>query len=107
MAAQRSDHVGPDGEVRHEMPVHHVDVDPVGAGRFHRAHLLAELGEIGGKDRGGDKQRTHRILRHELRVTRGGEAGNATWARARAIYPNLSRSVCKRWAIGLSNCGTR
>ncbi len=36
------------------MAVHHVDVDPVGAGGLDGAHFLAELGEIGGQDRGGD-----------------------------------------------------
>ena len=36
------------------MAVHDVDVDPVGAGLVDRAHLLAEPGEIGGQDRGGD-----------------------------------------------------
>ena len=41
------------------MAVHHVDVDPVGAGRVDRAHFLAEPGEIGGQDRRGDERRGH------------------------------------------------
>ena len=41
-------HVGADRNVRHEMSVHHVDMDPVGAGGIDGAHLLAELGEVGG-----------------------------------------------------------
>ncbi len=31
--AQRLHHAGPDGDVGHEMPVHHIDMDVVGAGR--------------------------------------------------------------------------
>ena len=57
--AKRFDHRRADGEVGHEMPVHHVDVHPVGAGRVHRAHFLAEPGEIGGQDRRGDERRGH------------------------------------------------
>jgi hypothetical protein len=34
------------------MPVHHVDMDPVGSGFVDRADFLAEPGEIGGEDRG-------------------------------------------------------
>ena len=36
------------------MAVHHVDMDPVGAGRVDRPHLLAQPGEVGREDRGGD-----------------------------------------------------
>ena len=39
------------------MPVHDIDMDPVGAGLVDRAHLLAELGKIGGEDRRGDDER--------------------------------------------------
>ena len=45
---------GPNGQVGHEMAVHDVDVDPVGAGLVDRTHFLAEAGEIGGQDGGGD-----------------------------------------------------
>ena len=41
------------------MAVHHVDVDPVGAGLVDRADLLAEPGEIGGQDRRGDERAGH------------------------------------------------
>ena len=51
---KRLHHRRADREVGHEMAVHHVDVDPVGAGLVDRAHFLAELGEVGGEDRGGD-----------------------------------------------------
>ena len=39
------------------MPVHHVDMDPVGAGGIDGADLLAELGEVGGEDRRRDPER--------------------------------------------------
>ena len=53
--AERLHHRRADREVGHEMAVHHVDVDPVGAGLVDRAHFLAEPGEVGGEDRGGDQ----------------------------------------------------
>ena len=40
-----------DRDVRHEMAVHYVDMDHVGAGFLSRAHFLAELGEIRSQDR--------------------------------------------------------
>ena len=57
--AQRFHDRGADRQVRHEMPVHHVDVDPVGAGRVDRAHFLAELGEVGGEDRWSNERSGH------------------------------------------------
>ena len=51
---QRLHHGRADGEVGHEMAVHHIDMDPVGAGFVDGAHLLAEPGEIGREDGGGD-----------------------------------------------------
>ena len=41
------------------MAVHDVDVDPVGAGLVDRAHFLAELGEVGGQDRGSNERTGH------------------------------------------------
>ena len=38
-----------DGQVRHEVVVHHVDVHPVGA--FHGRYLVGQPGEVGGQDR--------------------------------------------------------
>ena len=54
----RFDDIRADRNVGHEMAVHDVDMDPVGAGGIDRADLLAELGEIGGEDRRGDDERT-------------------------------------------------
>ena len=44
----------PDRQVRHEVPVHHVDVDPVGAGLAHEANLFRESAEVAGQDGGRD-----------------------------------------------------
>ena len=57
--AHRLDDVGAVGNVGDEMPVHHVEMDPVGAGRIDRAHFSAEIGEICGKDRRRDTERAH------------------------------------------------
>ena len=64
------DHHRADGEVGHEVPVHHVHVDPVGAGLLHGADLLAEPGEVGGED-GGCDQVSRRRSRASLQP--GGE----------------------------------
>ena len=53
--AQRFADHRPDGQVRHVVVVHHVEVDPVGAGGDDGADLLAEAGEIGRQDRRGDQ----------------------------------------------------
>ena len=56
-------HVGPDGDVGYEMPVHDVHMDPIGARFVDRAHFFAQLGEIGGQDGWGDGKRAmHRYL---------------------------------------------
>ena len=58
------------------MAVHHVDMDPVGAGRVDRAHLLAQPREIGGEDRGRDADRLlHGGDPNIRRESRGKEAG--------------------------------
>ena len=47
---------------RDEVAVHHVDVDRPRAGVEHGGDLLAEAGEVGGEDRGGDAGgRRHQI----------------------------------------------
>ena len=55
--AQRLDHARADGEVGNEMPIHHVDMDVVGARRVERAHLLAQAREVGRQDGWGDLDR--------------------------------------------------
>ena len=84
---QRLHHVGSDRDVGHEMAVHHVDVDPVGAGRVDRPHLLAEPGEVGGQDGWGyDEGRGHQVLfQFAARLTRAPGAGNAASRAAAAL----------------------
>jgi hypothetical protein len=53
-AADRLQDVGPEGDVGHEMPVHHVAMDPVAAGGVDPLDLGAQRGEVGGEDRGRD-----------------------------------------------------
>ena len=52
--AHRLDDVGAVGNVGHEMAVHHVEMDPVGAGRVDGADLFAQLGKIRSQDRRRD-----------------------------------------------------
>ena len=69
--AQRLAHQRADGQVRHVVVVHHVEVHPVGAGREHVVHFLAQAGEVGGKDGWGDDAVGHggsRVL-ERLRVS--------------------------------------
>ena len=49
------DEARPERDVRHEMPIHHIDMNPVASGVVDRADLLAEAGEIGRQNRWGDQ----------------------------------------------------
>ena len=49
------DEARPEGDVRHEMAVHDIDMHPVAARFVDGADLLAEAGEIGREDGGGNK----------------------------------------------------
>jgi hypothetical protein len=40
----------PDRDVRDEMAIHDINMNPVGAGTRNGQNFLAELGEIGGKN---------------------------------------------------------
>ena len=51
LLAQRGDDERPDGDRRHEVTVHHVDVDHPRAGVEHLLDLLSEAGEVGREDR--------------------------------------------------------
>jgi len=42
------------GQIRHEMSVHHVDVDPVGSSLFRLGYLLAQPCEVRGENRRGE-----------------------------------------------------
>ena len=54
VAQRRPTAGGPIESVRHEVAVHDVDVDDLGAGVDDLLHLLAQAAEVGGQDRGGD-----------------------------------------------------
>jgi hypothetical protein len=47
---QVSDHGRPDGDVRHETAVHHVDVDPVCSGPLHGGDFFSKPAEVRGQD---------------------------------------------------------
>jgi hypothetical protein len=62
------------------MPVHDVEMDPVGAGLIYRKDFLAGLGKVGREQGRGNEQRAHRLFpAAELpgEVTRQGGRGNA------------------------------
>ena len=48
--AERFDHRRSDGEIGHEMAVHHVHMEHAAAGRLERGNLLAQARKIGRKD---------------------------------------------------------
>ena len=52
--AKRFDDSRTDGEVRNEMAIHDVDVNPIGPCFIDRADFFAEFRKIGGKDGRGD-----------------------------------------------------
>ena len=54
MRLQRLRHHRADGQVRHVVIVHDVEVDPVRAGGQHVPDFLAQAGEVGGQNRWGD-----------------------------------------------------
>ncbi len=51
---QRCQHRRAEADIRHEMPVHDVEMQPVGTGGLDRRDLLSEPGEVGGEQAGGD-----------------------------------------------------
>ncbi|CAM2149145.1 hypothetical protein PT2222_210013 [Paraburkholderia tropica] len=57
--ADRLAHQRADGEVRHVMVVHHVEVDPVGAGGDDVADFFAKTREVGGQNTGGNSELRH------------------------------------------------
>ncbi len=79
MRAQGFDHIRADGDVGHEMAVHHVNMHPVGPRRLDRPHLLAQFGKVGRQDGGGDDRRTCHGRSYPLaRVRR--KLGEGIWA---------------------------
>ena len=74
---QRRDDRGPKGDVGHEMPVHHVEMDPVRARRGDGAHFLAELGEIGRQDR---RRHDHWIGHAPISLSTAGRTRRYRWS---------------------------
>ncbi len=72
MRAQRLHHVGAERDVRDEMPVHDVEMDPVRARGIDRGDLRAEAREIGREDGRGDQKRSC----HGRRLAPGRGGGN-------------------------------
>ena len=46
------------GNIRHEMAVHHIEMNPFRPGFGHIAHFFAKAGEIGGEDGRGNADRS-------------------------------------------------
>jgi hypothetical protein len=44
------------GDIRHKMAIHHIDVDPISARSDDRADFLAEIRKVSGKNRRRDKR---------------------------------------------------
>jgi hypothetical protein len=44
-------------DVGNEVAIHHIKMDPIGAGRIHVADFRAKPGEVGREDRRGDDER--------------------------------------------------
>ena len=55
--AQAGDDRGAETDVGDEMTVHHVEMEPVGAGGLDGADLLGEAGEVGGEEARADQSR--------------------------------------------------
>uniref|UniRef100_A0A0N5A6Y4 Beta-galactosidase n=1 Tax=Parastrongyloides trichosuri TaxID=131310 RepID=A0A0N5A6Y4_PARTI len=86
--AQGLHHVRADGQVGHEMAVHDIDVDPVGARRFKRADLLAQAGEVAGQDGGADQRGGRGRLGHGLATYVGARRGASRAAEASPRVPH-------------------
>src|SRR5208283_3278757 len=57
IGAQRLHDFRSEADIRHEVPIHHIEMQPIGSCRHHVAYLLTEAGEIGRKNRRGNKNR--------------------------------------------------
>ena len=77
LLGERLDDQRAHGDRRDEVAVHDVDVDDRRAGVEHVAHLLAQAGEVGGEDRGGDAGRRPLI---SARASRPGSGRTGTCA---------------------------
>ena len=92
--AHRLDDIGAVGNVRHEMPVHHVEMDPVGAGRIDRADLFAQPGEIRRQDRGRDDEGAWREWLGHVRFPENGRGMRMAPRNMRAAGQCGSEASC-------------
>ena len=53
---ERPHHLRAEAQIGHEVAVHDIEMDPVGAGGVDRAHLLAQPREVGGQHGRGDQR---------------------------------------------------
>jgi ApaG protein len=97
------------------MIVHHVEVDQVGASGDHRAHFLAEPGEIGGENRRCDLDLAHGVIiaqGKDLKSTPMGESSKyEITVEPRATYVEDQSDPSKNqyvfaYTISVTNTGT-
>ncbi len=69
-AANGAHHRRPERQVGHELTVHHVDVDPVGAARGGRLHLIRQVAEIGVQNRWRELDRHATAARRRFSASR-------------------------------------
>ena len=110
--AERLDHDGPDRQVRDEVAVHHVDVDPVGAGALDRARPPRRAGRSrrrGSTARCGRAARScarARAARRRSRRCRGG-GGRCAGSRRRRGAAAGTRAALSRGATRNSGVSAR
>ncbi len=80
-----------EGDVRHEMPVHDVDMHPVGALVLDGAALGAEGGKVGGQDRGRDLH--------------GAVEGHWRAPSVSATLSGILAGIARGWPVSGSGCG--
>ena len=90
LAAKRPQGVGPEGEVGHEVAVHDVDVEPVGAAPLQPVDRLRQPAEVSGEQRGGDDQAVDAA---RPRAGHGRRVRDAGWVAVPARRTGEGRSV--------------
>lgn len=88
------------GDVGDEPAIHHIDVDPIGAGSVDRSHLLGELSKVCGQNGGGDLDRAHALALARLTALREAASPPCS-ASARRVTKSPGKSACRE-AAGLA-----
>ena len=68
LLGERGDHDGADGDRRHEMPVHDVDVDHARTGGENLSYLLAQTAKVGRQDRWRDPHPAQQLAREAAAI---------------------------------------